>query len=197
MNDRHSWSQDVISFGPFDLCAPQRLLKKTEKLVPLGGRAFDILIALAERAGEVVTHRELIERVWPDVNVEETNLRFHISALRKALGDGRDGARYISSVAGRGYCFVAPIKHLLTEQRAPPPGIADAEGFKKLPPRLSQMIGREDIVRTLSAELMLQRFVTIVGPGGIGKTTVAVSVAHKLRTGFEGAVFFVDLAAAD
>jgi predicted ATPase/DNA-binding winged helix-turn-helix (wHTH) protein len=193
MNDRHSWSQDVISFGPFDLCAPQRLLKKTEKLVPLGGRAFDILIALAERAGEVVTHRELIERVWPDVNVEETNLRFHISAIRKALGDGRDGVRYISSVAGRGYCFVAPIKHPLTEQRALPPGIADAEGFKKLPPRLSQMIGREDIVRTLSDELMLQRFVSIVGPGGIGKTTVAVSVAHRLLTGFEGAVFFVDL----
>jgi predicted ATPase/DNA-binding winged helix-turn-helix (wHTH) protein len=193
MNDHRSWSQDVISFGPFDLCAPERLLKKTEKPVPLGGRAFDILIALAERAGEVVTHKELIERVWPDVNVEETNLRFHISALRKALGDGRDGARYISSVAGRGYCFVAPIKHLLTEQRAPPPGIADAERFKKLPRPLSRMVGREDIVQTLSVELMLQRLVSIVGPGGIGKTTVAVSVAHKLLTGFEGAVFFVDL----
>src|SRR5580698_4193677 len=193
MNDHRSWSQDVISFGPFDLCAPERLLKKTEKPVPLGGRAFDILIALAERAGEVVTHKELIERVWPDVNVEETNLRFHISALRKALGDGRDGARYISSVAGRGYCFVARIKHPLTEQRAPPPGIADAERFKKLPPPLSRMVGREDIVQTLSAELMLQRFVSIVGPGGIGKTTVAVSVAHRLLAGFEGAVFFVDL----
>jgi len=184
---------DVISFGPFDLFGPERLLKKAGEPVPLGSRALDILIALAEQAGEVVTHRELIERVWPDVNVEETNLRVHISALRKALGDGRDGARYISSVAGRGYCFVAPIKHQLTEQRAPPPGTADTEGFKKLPPRLSRMIGREDIVRTLSAELMLQRFVSIVGPGGIGKTTVAVSVAHKLLTGFEGAVFFVDL----
>jgi predicted ATPase/DNA-binding winged helix-turn-helix (wHTH) protein len=193
MNDRRSWSQDVISFGPFKLCAPERLLKKADELVTLGDRALDILIALTERAGEVVTHRELIERVWQDVNVEETNLRVHISALRKALGDGQDGARYISSVAGRGYCFVAPIKRPLTEQRAPPSGIADAEWFKKLPPPLLRIVGREDIVQTLSAELMLQRFVSIVGPGGIGKTTVAVSVAHKLLTGFEGAVFFVDL----
>ena len=127
MNDRRSWSQDVLSFGPFDLFGRERLLKKADKPVPLGGRALDILITLAERAGEVVTHKELIERVWPDVNVEETNLRVHISTLRKALGDGQDGARYISSVAGRGYCFVAPIKHPLTEQRAPPPGFADAE----------------------------------------------------------------------
>jgi predicted ATPase/DNA-binding winged helix-turn-helix (wHTH) protein len=193
MNDRRSWSQDVLSFGPFDLFGRERLLKKADKPVPLGGRALDILITLAERAGEVVTHKELIERVWPDVNVEETNLRVHISALRKALGDGRDGARYISSVAGRGYCFVAPIKHSPAEQRAPPPSITDAEGFKRLPPRLSRMVGREDTVRTLSAELMLRRFVSIIGPGGIGKTTVAVSVAHKLLTGFEGAVFFVDL----
>jgi predicted ATPase/DNA-binding winged helix-turn-helix (wHTH) protein len=193
MNDRRSRSPDVLSFGSFDLLIPERLLKRADESVPLGGRALDILIELAERAGEVVTHKELIERVWPDVNVEETNLRVHISALRKALGDGRDGARYISSVAGRGYCFVAPIKHPLAGQRAPPPGIADAEGFKNLPPRLSRMVGREDIVRTLSAQLMLRRFVSIVGPGGIGKTTVAVSVAHRLLSGFEGAVFFIDL----
>jgi predicted ATPase/DNA-binding winged helix-turn-helix (wHTH) protein len=193
MNDRQSWSQDMLSFGQFDLFVPERLLKRADEPVPLGGRALDILIALAERAGEVVTHKELIERVWPDVNVEEANLRVHISALRKALGDGRDGARYISSVAGRGYCLVAPIKHTLAGQRASAPSIADAEGFKNLPPRLSRMVGREDIVRTLSGQLMLRRFVSIVGPGGIGKTTVAVSVAHRLLSGFEGAVFFVDL----
>jgi predicted ATPase/DNA-binding winged helix-turn-helix (wHTH) protein len=193
MNDRRSRPLDVLSFGPFELLIPERLLKRADKPVPLGGRALDILIALAERAGEVVTHKELIERVWPDVNVEEANLRVHISGLRKALGDGRDGARYISSVAGRGYCFVLPIEHPLTGQRAASPGIADAEGFKKLPPRLSRMVGREDIVQALAAQLMLRRFVSIVGPGGIGKTTVAVSVAHRLLAGFEGAVFFVDL----
>ena len=183
---------DVLAFGPFSLSLAERLLKKADEPIPLGGRAFDILIALVERAGEVVTHKELTERVWRNVNIEEANLRVHISGLRKALGDGRDGARYISSVAGQGYCFVAPIKRSPTERRAAPI-TTDSDGFKKLPPPLSRMVGRKDTVRTLSAELMLRRFVSIVGPGGIGKTTVAVSVAHKLLTCFHGGVFFVDL----
>src|SRR6202453_3934561 len=110
MNDwRNRRSKDVLAFGPFSLFAAERLLKKADEPVPLGGRALDILIALAERAGEVVTHKELISTVWPDVTVEEANLRFQMAALRKALGDGRDGARYVSNVAGRGYCFVASI----------------------------------------------------------------------------------------
>ena len=110
MNDRrNSQPKDVLSFGPFSLFAAERLLKKGDEPIPLGGRALDILIALAERAGEVVTHKELISSVWPDVTVEEANLRFQMAALRKALGDGRDGARYMSNVAGRGYCFVAPV----------------------------------------------------------------------------------------
>src|ERR1700687_3734638 len=110
MNDRRSLQpQDALSFGPFSLFAAERLLKKGDEAVPLGGRALDILIALAERAGEVVTRKELISTVWPDVTVEEANLRFQMAALRKALGDGRDGARYVSNVAGRGYCFVALV----------------------------------------------------------------------------------------
>ena len=120
MDNRQQSSQDALSFGPFDLLKTSRLLKKADEPIRLGGRALDILIALAERPGEVVTQKELIQRVWPGVNVEEANLRVHISALRKALGDGRDGARYISSVAGRGYCFVAPIEHSPTEQSDPP-----------------------------------------------------------------------------
>ncbi len=193
MNNRQSSLQDALSFGPFYLSKTSRLLKKADEPIRLGGRALDILVALAERPGEVVAQKELIERVWPGVNVGEANLRVHISALRKALGDGRDGARYISSVAGRGYCFVAPIEHSPTEQSDPRPGVAWVEGAGRLPPRLSRMVGREDTVRALSAQLLLRRFVSVVGPGGIGKTTVAVSVAHKLRTGFDGAVFFVDL----
>ena len=178
MNDRRSRPQDVLSFGPFDLLPPERLLKKANEPIPLGGRALDILIALAERAGEVVTHKELIERVWPDVNVEETNLRVHISALRKALGDGRDGARYISSVAGRGYCLVAPIKHSLTEQCAPPPSITDAEGFKKLPPRLSRMVGREDTVRPARSR---NRYCAAGSVPGIGRIVLDYRRGHSGR----------------
>jgi DNA-binding winged helix-turn-helix (wHTH) protein len=100
---RNPEPKDVLSFGPFSLFVAARLLKKGDEPIPLGGRALDILIALAERPGEIVTRHALISTVWPDVTVEEANLRFQMAALRKALGDGRDGARYISNVTGRGY----------------------------------------------------------------------------------------------
>jgi predicted ATPase len=127
--------------------------------------------------------------------VDETNLRVQIATLRKALGDGEDGARYISNVAGRGYCFVATV----TRVTAPPPivatGITDRGAPRKLPPRLARMVGRDEAVRSVSEQLIMGRFVSIVGPGGIGKTTVAVSVAHALLNGFSGAVSFIDLGA--
>jgi predicted ATPase/DNA-binding winged helix-turn-helix (wHTH) protein len=196
MNDRRgSQPYDVLSFGPFRLFASERLLKKADEVVPLGDRALDILIALAERAGEVVTHKELISRVWPDVTVEEGNLRFQMATLRKALGDRRDGARYVSNVAGRGYCFVAPITRSAVARTVPITGIATTERIQKLPRRLTRMVGRDDTVRALTQQLQEWRFVSIVGPGGVGKTTVAISVAHALVDGFQGAVFFIDLAA--
>src|ERR1700757_1962050 len=196
MNDRrHSQPRAVLSFGPFSLFAAERLLKKADEPVPLGGRALDILIALAERAGEVVTHKELISTVWPDVTVEEANLRFQMAALRKALGDGRDGARYISNVAGRGYCLVAPVTRSSAKQPVPVTGITSTKRLKKLPPRLARMVGRDDTVRSLAQQLQTWRFVSVVGPGGVGKTTVAISVAHALIDGFHDAVVFIDLAA--
>jgi predicted ATPase/DNA-binding winged helix-turn-helix (wHTH) protein len=196
MNDRrnsNSQPGDVLSFGPFSLFAAERLLRKADEPIPLGGRALDILIALAGRAGEVVTQRELISRVWPDVTVDEANLRVHILRLRKVLADGRKGAHYIATVSGRGYCFVAPVT--LSTSQSSPREVAVSDRLRRLPPRLTRMIGRDDTIRTLSARLMMARFVSIVGPGGIGKTTVAISVAHMLLDGFNGAVFFVDLAA--
>src|SRR5271169_4411959 len=135
MNDRRNpQSKDVLSFGPFSLFAAERLLKKAEEPIPLGGRALDILIALVERPGEVVTHEELRSSVWPDVTVEEANLRFQMAALRKALGDGRDGARYVSNVAGRGYCLVARGTRSSAKQSVPVTGIATTERVQKLPP---------------------------------------------------------------
>jgi predicted ATPase/DNA-binding winged helix-turn-helix (wHTH) protein len=196
MNDRRDpQPNDLLSFGPFSLLTAERLLKKADESIPLGGRALDILIALVERAGEVVTHRELISTVWPGVTVEDANLRAHIAALRKALGDGRDGARYVSNVAGRGYCFVAPVTRSSARQPVPITGITPTERVQRLPPRLTRMVGRDDTVRSLAQQLQMWRFVSIVGPGGVGKTTVAISVAHTLVDGFHDAVFFIDLAA--
>src|SRR5580700_7930880 len=149
----------VASFGLFRLFAAERQLKKGDEPVQLGGRALDTLIALVERAGEVVSQKELLSRVWPGVTVEEANLRGHIASLRRALGDGREGARYIVTVPGRGYSFVAPVTLSIprssTLQPSPPRAAAVSDRLPRLPPKLTRMIGRDDIIRVLSAELML------------------------------------------
>jgi len=188
-------TNDVASFGPFRLFMAERLLEKAGEPLELGNRALDILITLVERAGEVVTRKELISRVWPDVIVEEANLRVHIAGLRKALGNGSDGARYVTNVTGRGYCFVAPVTRSASQRSAPQARPLVSDRLRQLPARLTRMVGRDDTVRALSAQLMTRRFVSIVGPGGMGKTTVAISIAHALIDDFEGAVFFVDLGA--
>src|SRR5271157_651908 len=100
----------AIWFGAFRLVAGQRLLLEGDKPVRLGSRAFDILAALVERAGEVVGKEELIARAWPQTLVEESNLKIQVSALRRALGDGQNGHRYIVTVPGQGYNFVASIR---------------------------------------------------------------------------------------
>jgi DNA-binding winged helix-turn-helix (wHTH) protein len=98
-----------FAFGPFHLLARQRLVLMRGRPLRLGGRALDVLVTLVERAGELVSKDELMARVWPDTFVEGDNLRAQIAALRRALGDGCDGARYVATVVGRGYWFVAPV----------------------------------------------------------------------------------------
>src|SRR5580704_247985 len=181
MNDSNSsTSGGIVSFGPFHLNCAERLLKRDGEPVRIGGRALDLLIALVERAGEVVGQRELISLIWPNVTVEDANLRVHLAALRKALGDGHEGARYIVNVPGRGYSFVAPTIRSVQRHPSPSDEAPASLRLQRLPARLAHLIGRDDIVRLLSAQLMIYRFVSIVGPGGIGKSTVAVSVAHQL-----------------
>src|ERR1700721_1159153 len=185
---------DVVSFGSFRLSAAARILEQCGSPIKLRGRALDILITLIERAGEVVDKRDIMARVWPGVTVDENSLRFHVAALRKALGDGQAGARYVTTLPGRGYCFVASVTRLdISRQQATETPVHERPG--KLPARLTRMIGRASSVREISKQLNAERFVTIVGPGGIGKTTVAVSLAHLLAEEFEGAVYFFDLGA--
>ena len=98
-----------VSFGPFRLLPTQFLLLEGDKPVSLGSRALEILIALLERRGELVSKQDLMARVWPNVFVEPANLSVHMSALRRALRDGQDGNRFIINIPGRGYCFVASV----------------------------------------------------------------------------------------
>jgi predicted ATPase/DNA-binding winged helix-turn-helix (wHTH) protein len=184
-------ARSAISFGAFQLFPPERLLKRGDDIVRLGSRAFDILAALAERPGEIVGSRELIDKVWPDVFVEEASLRFHIAQLRKALGDGVQGGRYVLNVPGRGYSLVEPATRLVVE--GPPEPDPVASSTYALPPSSEHMVGRDEIVRELGEKLRSERFVTIVGPGGVGKTTVALSIANALLRDFAGAVCFVEL----
>jgi DNA-binding winged helix-turn-helix (wHTH) protein len=100
---------NTFNFGSFRLLPAQRLLLKDDKIIHLGSRAMDILIALVERPSELVSKAELMARVWPNTFVEPANLTVHISALRRALGDGRDGNRFFINIPGRGYRFVAPV----------------------------------------------------------------------------------------
>jgi predicted ATPase/DNA-binding winged helix-turn-helix (wHTH) protein len=179
-----------LRFGPFELNVAERSLKKANQVIPLGGRAYDILIALLENAGEVVGKAELIARAWPDVTVEEGSLRVHLSALRKALGDGQFGNKYIANIQRRGYNFIAPVTRLPADHDR---GNASA-GLSNLPPALGRMVGRDNVVLEIQGWLQTeQRLITILGAGGIGKTTVALSVGHGALANFSGAAFFVDL----
>jgi predicted ATPase/DNA-binding winged helix-turn-helix (wHTH) protein len=184
--------REVASFGPFQLVPSERVLLKDGRPMELGSRSLDLLVVLVERANEIVGKRELLSRVWPDSIVEEGSLRFHMVNLRKALGDGVDGVRYITTVAGRGYCFVAPTV-TTTERTATPEQAVDSVSQINLPSRLQRMVGRALDVHSILARLAAERFVTIAGSGGVGKTTVAVAVAHDLAASFAGGVIFVDL----
>src|SRR6201999_4540071 len=119
-----------LRFGPLELNVAERSLSKAKQDIPLGGRAYDILIALLENDGEVVTKADLIARAWPDVTVEEGSLRVHLSALRKALGDGQFGNKYVASIPGRGYSFIAPI----TRPPADHDRTGASVGLSNLPP---------------------------------------------------------------
>lgn len=187
-------SEPVLTFAPFELYPARRLLLEAGTPLRLGGRAMDILIALTQRAGDIVSKDELIARVWPGLHVEETNLRVHLAALRKALRDGHAGHRFITNVAGRGYAFVAPVSlgppAAVPAKQLPVPGVPPGN----LPMPLTRVIGRAEIIQAIAEQLGQHRFVTVVGPGGIGKTTVAVAAAARLPRGFPEGIFFVDLA---
>jgi len=195
-NARSESSPGEVSFGNFLLDAKRRQLLKDGNEVRLGARGLDILIALTDRAGEVVSKRDLMHSVWHDVVVDEAGLRVHMAALRRALGDGQDGARYIVNVSGRGYSFVAPVERSrpgapasLAPVRAPLPG-------RQIPATPRLLVGRDEAIENLITLLAKRRFVSIVGAGGIGKTTVAAAMVQRLQTEFgEDGVVFVDLGA--
>jgi predicted ATPase/DNA-binding winged helix-turn-helix (wHTH) protein len=183
----------AIFFGPFRLLTEQRLLLEGDLPVRLGSRAFDILVVLVEHAGEVVDKEQLIARAWPQTFVEEANLKIQMSALRRALGDGQGGKRYVATVPGCGYKFVASVRRKKASIAASTQPIP-APRPNNLPFAATRMIGREAAASALVTRLAHERLVTIVGTGGIGKTTLALAVAGRVMADYEDGVWLVDLA---
>jgi len=179
-----------LTFGPFELSSSERVLRREGEALPLGGRALDILIYLAERPGEVIAKQELMDHVWSDVTVEEGSIRVHVAAIRKALGDGQFGNRYIANIKGRGYSFVGTVVPLAGNTESSSDRSRD-QG--RLPVRPPMMIGRETVVSEVSDKLRNERFITLLGPGGIGKTTIALAVGRAAAEEFGGEVYLVEL----
>jgi predicted ATPase/DNA-binding winged helix-turn-helix (wHTH) protein len=179
-----------LQFGSFELSSRKRVLRRDGAILPLGSRALDLLIYLAERPGEVIAKQELIDHVWSDVTVEEGSIRVHVAAIRKALGDGQFGNRYIANIKGRGYSFVGTVIPLAggTESRN-----AKFRHQGRLARRPIMMIGRETAASEVSGKLRKERFVTLLGPGGIGKTTIALAVGRAAAEEFGEEVHFIDL----
>lgn len=183
---------EAFLFGPFQLIPAQRMLFNGGTAVRVGNRALEILVALVERSGELVTKQELMARAWPNIVVEESNLKVQITALRKVLGEGPLDQRYLATVVGRGYRFVAQV-----ERVAPAPD--DMHGGRwpgrrhNVPFALVRPLGRAADIASLREPLFHTRLVTITGPGGIGKTTVALAVARRMLEEEQREIWFIDL----
>ncbi len=179
----------ILHFEEFEMDLQGRSLKKSGEYIRIGSRAFDLLCALASRAGEVLSKVELTAAAWPETHVEESSLRVNIVALRKALDDDRS-RRLIENVAGRGYTFTAPVRRSDSwRSQTPSPAVQQVDF---VPVGLSRLIGRDQLIDHWASEIG-QGITTIVGQGGIGKTSVAIQIAGDVQSAFEE-VHFLDVA---
>jgi predicted ATPase/DNA-binding winged helix-turn-helix (wHTH) protein len=180
-----------FSFGDFALHPGRRELTRDGMPVDLGSRATDVLLALLRQPGQVATKAAIMTEVWPAQTVAENNLTTQVAHVRRALGD-RDGKRFIQTVPGRGYRFVADVfRHIAA---APPPVQMQGTQRYALPPECSSFIGREPERRDIAAHLAERALVTITGAGGVGKTRIALRVAAELRDHFADGVLLLELA---
>jgi predicted ATPase/DNA-binding winged helix-turn-helix (wHTH) protein len=181
-----------FEFGPFRMVPRRREIFAEGQPLELGGRAFDVLVALVEANGAVVGKGELMTRVWPGRIVEDNNLHAQIKALRKAFA----GYDVIRTVVGRGYQFTGHIRARGTIPGGPagPEGPDPIAARTNLPAPTADLIGRDDEIGEVIDLVAHHRFVTVTGAGGIGKTRLAVEVARHLLPQFANGVWIAELA---
>jgi predicted ATPase/DNA-binding winged helix-turn-helix (wHTH) protein len=183
------------AFGRFQVLPHRRELLADGQPIQLGGRAFDVLIALIEARGAVITKDALMAHTWPDRIVEENALQSQISALRMALGADRDLVR---TVSGRGYQFIGEVRPPSAGDNAGADAVAtkpaSAVPMTNLPEPLSELIGRDDEIGEILNLATAHRLVTLTGAGGIGKTRIALALARKLLPQFTDGVWITELA---
>ena len=185
--------EDSYRFGRIDVRPRQRELLIDGQAVGVGARAFDVLLTLIERRGELVTKSDLLDAVWPGMVVEENNLVVQVGTLRKLLG-----AATIVTIPGRGYRFAAALdaESALSPSHEPArPAARRTRHAGNLPSQLPVLYGRSTVIEAVKSELQSHALVTLVGAGGIGKTRVAQAVAHSLRERWPDGVWIVELAA--
>ncbi len=188
-------SQEVFVFGPFQLFPGAGLLLREGARIPLGSRALSILGLFVRRPGELVTAQDLYQHAWPNTHVEDSNLRVQLAALRKALLSNANEARYIVTESGRGYRFVAEVTR---RDVSTAPAFASATPRSTgLPVSLVWPVGREEALALLLEQLSRTRLLTVIGGGGIGKTTVALTAAARFCENEGLAPCFVDLSSVD
>jgi len=180
-------THEKVSFGPFTVEFSKRELKREGIVLPVGSRAFDLLMVLLSKPQEIFHREELLRRVWPDVHVVDGSLRFHMSQLRRILGENGNSERYIRTISGRGYCFVAPLRAATEDTRH------SDQFIPALPRRTAHLFGRENEILSAATRLPHVRLLSFVGMGGVGKTSVAVAVAHEMLGVFGDSVSFVDI----
>ena len=177
-------------FGRFEVLPVERQLLADGRPVQLGARAFDVLLALIERRERLVTKGELLDVVWPGLVVEEANLPVQVSALRKLIGP-----QAIATIPGRGYRFAMALQEGEAGVSERSSDIApDRPPAPTAPPAApTALIGRHTDIAALDALLTERRLITLVGPGGVGKSVLAQWLLHRHRDGYEHGVAWVDL----
>jgi predicted ATPase/DNA-binding winged helix-turn-helix (wHTH) protein len=185
----------ILEFGAFQYNLLGRELSGAGGPVRVGSRALQLLEVLLESPGKLFGRKELEARVWPNLTVDETSLRVHMSALRRVLGECDAGQKYITNVPGRGYAFVAEVRPLSSPASTIATGAApSAEAHRSpLPTRLSRLVGRDGDLSSLGELVVDKRLVSIVGAGGMGKTSIAWALVEQQQGLHEHGAVFVDL----